>query len=137
MFRLAVFRRRLRAEYLVSALVRLLPDSGNVMSRSRGCLAILREWDYGASPTVETGGRRGWRPRLIRLPARLPGRRVRQAGLRAHERREYQRCQDNSRGDKVSAGCPSKLRLNKYSTLPMLKHGANPFHGLAFVCGSS
>src|SRR5580704_14477723 len=127
MFRLAVFRHRLRAEYLVSALVRLLPDSGNVMSRSRGCLAILREWDYGTSPTVETGGRRGWRPRLIRLPARreglparLPGRQVRQAGLRTHEGREYQRCQYNSRGDKVSAGCPSELRLNKCSTLPML-----------------
>src|SRR6202162_5075275 len=66
-FRLAVFRHRLRAEYLVSARIRLLPSSGNVMGRSRGCLVIFRDWDYGTSPTVVTRGSRDWRPWLIRL----------------------------------------------------------------------
>src|ERR1700680_1063667 len=76
MFRFAVFWRGLRAEYLVSAGIRLLPSSGNVMPWSRGCLPILCRGSYGTSPTVETRGSRGWRPWLIRLR------------LRMHERQE-------------------------------------------------
>src|SRR6267378_1974407 len=52
MYRLAVIRCRLRAEYLVSAHARWVPNSGNVTRWSRTYLPIFRGCGDGTSPTV-------------------------------------------------------------------------------------
>ena len=110
MFRLAVFRHRLRAEYLDSA---PCPVASQIPEMScRGAGAALRSFAsaaYGASPTVETRFSRGRRRRLILWGRSENAREARISTLPVQ-----------LAGATKLGGLPSKLRLNKYSTHPML-----------------